>query len=65
MGIKQVRIGTTMASPLHRVRNQRQHILDDAEGVVAIQHTRPEVNLPAQAPTCSHITTLLQRIGSS
>ena len=41
-------------------RQQPQHILDDTESMVAVLHTRPEIYLPAQTPTCSHIASLLK-----
>ena len=44
-------------------RQQGQHIADNLEGMVAIQHTGPEVCLPSQAPSCGLVSTLPQRIG--
>ena len=67
MRIEEVRIGTSVRMAAHRtvVRQQMQHVLDDLKGVVAVEHTRPEVDLPTQTPTRCHIATLVQRIGSS
>ena len=67
MGIKEVWIGTAVGilSCSTIIRQQMQHILDNLEGMVAIEHTCPEIRLPSQTPTRSHITTLVQRIRSS
>ena len=46
-------------------RQQPQHVLDDAESMVAVLHTCPEVDFPAQTPARGHITALLQGDGSS
>ena len=45
-------------------RQQPQHVLDDAESMVTVLHTCPEINLPAQTPARGHIATLLQGDGS-
>ena len=65
MGIKEVGISTTMSTPLYRVGNHGEHVANDAEGMVAIEHTRPEIDFPAQAPSRGHVATLLQRVSSS
>ena len=67
MGIEQIRISAAIRifGNLAVFRQQTKHILDNLESVVAIEHTSPEIYLPTQTPTCSHISTLVQRIRSS
>ena len=65
MGIEQVGISAAMTTPLHIVGNHSQHIPNNAEGMVAILHARPEIDFPPQTPARGHVAALLQRIGSS
>ena len=62
MGIEEVRIGTTVGISSGRtvIGQQMKHVADDAESMVAIKHTGPEVDFPSQTPTRCHIATLLQ-----
>ena len=48
MGIEQVRIGASVRilAGLAVVGQQFQHVLDNLEGMVAVQHASPEVGLP-------------------
>ena len=66
MGIEEVRIGTTIGelAGLAVIRQQVQHVLDNREGVVTVEHTCPEVGLPAETPSRSHVATLVQGICS-
>ena len=66
MGVEEVRIGAAVGILLYAavVGQQVEHVGDDLQGVVAIEHTRPEVYLPAQAPARGHIATLGERGGS-
>ena len=67
MGIKQIGIGTSVGilSHLPVFRQNAEHILDNQEGMVAVQQTSPQIGLPPQAPTCCLVTTLCQCGGSS
>ena len=62
MGIEKVREGTSVRifTLPALVRKEAQHIGDDAEGMVAVKHTRPEVGLPAEAPSRGLVATLLE-----
>ena len=63
--IEEVGIGAAPRAPLYIVGDLREHVLDNLEGVVAVEHARPEVDLPAQTPASGHIAALLQGIGCS
>ena len=64
MGAEEIGIGTSrrITPRLSVVGQQVQHITDYLIGVVAILHTGPEVDLPADAPTRSHVAALQQRL---
>ena len=49
------------------VRGQQlQHILQNGEGMGAVEHTCPEADLPSQTPACGGIATIGERLlGSS
>ena len=64
MGIEEVGVGAAARSPFDRVGNECQHVLDDLIGMVTVEHTCPEVRFPTETPTCGHITTLFQGVGS-
>ena len=64
VGIEQVGIGAATRSPLNGVGNQGEHVLDNLQGMVAVEHTSPEIGLPAKTPARRHVATLLQRGGS-
>ena len=66
MRIEEVRIGSTVGVLAgHTVVGQYvQHVFDDLEGMVPVEHARPEVGLPAQAPARGHVATLAERVGS-
>ena len=67
MGVEQVGVGATVGIFAHRpvVGQQMKHVPDDAESVVAVEHAGPEVDLPTETPARSHVTTLVQSVGSS
>ena len=62
MRIKEVRISAPFGIFFHLLigRQEFEHVGDDLEGMVAIEHTCPEVRLPSQAPSCCHVATLGQ-----
>ena len=67
MGIEEVGIGAAIGigARLAIIGKKTEHVGDNLEGVVTIEHTRPEIDLPSQAPTCCHVTTLIQGISCS
>ena len=67
MGIEEVRIGASLRilACLRVVGQQMQHVLDDLESMVAVEHTCPEVGFPSQTPACSLVATLVQRVSGS
>ena len=66
MSVEEVGIGAAvgMLAGSTVVGQQVQHVLDNREGVVAVEHASPEVGLPSQAPSRRHVASLVQRIGS-
>ena len=65
MGIEEVGVGTATGTPFGGIGNHVEHILDDCKRVVTVEHTGPEVDLPAKTPACSHVAALIQGVGSS
>ena len=39
---------------------QSQHVLEDGQGMAAVEHTCPEAYLPSEAPSCGLVTTVGQ-----
>lgn len=37
---------------------QVQHVVDNRQGMVAVEHPCPEVDFPSEAPSCGHIPAL-------
>ena len=64
MRIEQVGIGTAPRSPFRSGGYRVQQILENLEGMIAVEHAGPEVNLPAETPASGHITALFQGVGS-
>ena len=46
------------------VGKDTQHVADNLERMVAVLHARPEVGLPAEAPSRSLVTALFERLAS-
>ena len=44
---------------------QTEHITDDIKGMIAVEHTSPEVYLPSNTPSRSHVATLDKRVACS
>ena len=67
MRIQHIRIRTSQRifSSQTVARQQRKHIPDDSICMIAIQHARPEINLPANTPPGCHIPSLYQGIFGS
>ena len=67
MGIEEVRICSAVGIILcHRVAwQQAEHVANDFEGVVAIEHTCPEVYLPTDAPASGHVAALDESVAGS
>ena len=67
MSVEEIRIGASIGIFLgHGVtRQQREHIADNLEGMVAVEHTRPEIYFPSYAPSSGHIATLDERVACS
>ena len=42
------------------VGKESEHVADDGEGMVAIEHACPEVGLPPEAPSCGLVTSLFE-----
>src|SRR5574344_1568876 len=66
MGIKEVGICSAIVIILcHGVAGQQtEHIANDIKSMVAIEHTSPEIYLPTNTPTSSHVATLQQCVTS-
>ena len=64
MGIEQVGIGATVRILRGSIvrRQELQHVLQNGQGMSAIEHTCPETDLPAKAPSRSLIATVGERL---
>ena len=62
--VEQVGIGSSFGIfLLHCIaRKQFEHVADDSVGMVAVQHTCPEVDFPSDAPSRGHVAALEQGV---
>ena len=63
MSIEKIRVDTPVGIFFCKgiARQQIQHVVDDRQGMIAVKHPCPEVDLPSEAPSGSHIPTLQER----
>jgi len=62
---EQVGVGSSVGElpGLRVVGKEVEHVLDDSEGMVAVEHSCPEICLPSEAPSGSHVASRLEGDG--